>query len=84
MNFKEIVQRAVNAKAKAGLRSSTMVRDSDISYPRDHRSSNSAGSKVQTQEATVKDSHPEEYKVKKVRLRPTSSQAVEAISEPLE
>ena len=30
INFEEIVQKAVNVKAKAGLRSSTMVWDLDI------------------------------------------------------
>ena len=46
MDFEEMVQRAVNAEAKAGLRSSTMVRDSDIRCPKDHRPSNSTVAKV--------------------------------------
>ena len=54
-----------------GLRSSTMVRDSDIRYPRGHRPSNNTAAKVQTQ--GTKNSYPEELKVKKVR--PTPSQA---------
>ena len=33
MDFKEMVQKAVNTEAKASLRSSAMVRDSDICYP---------------------------------------------------
>ena len=60
-----MVQRAVNAKAKPSLRSSTMVRDSDIRCPRGHRPSNSTAAKVQSQE--TKDSHPEESKVKETR-----------------
>ena len=57
IDFEEMVQRAVNAEAKAGLRSSAIVRDSDIRCPRGHRPSNSTVSKVQTQETTAKDSH---------------------------
>ena len=71
MNFEEMVQRAVNVEAKAGLRSSIMVRDSDICCLRDHRPSNSTASKVQTQETTIKDFYLEELKVKETR--PTSS-----------
>ena len=73
MDFEEIMQRAVNAEAKTGLRSSTMVRDSDIRCPRGHRPSNSTASNVQTQETTTKNSYPEEPKVKETR--PTLSRA---------
>ena len=55
-DFEEMVQRAVNAEVKASLRSSTMVRDSDIRCPRDHHPSNSTALKVQTQGTTAKDS----------------------------
>ena len=81
MDFEEMVQRAVNAESKAGLRSSAMVRDSDIRCPRGHRPSNSTASKVQTQGTTAKDSHQEEPKVKEVK--PISSRVAEA-SEPSE
>ena len=66
-DFKEMVQKEVNAEVKAGLRSSTMVWDSDIRCPRDHRPSNSTASKVQTQGTTTKDFYPEEPKVKETR-----------------
>ena len=46
IDFKEIVQRTVNAEAKAGLRSSTIVRGLDIRYPRGHRYSNTTASKL--------------------------------------
>ena len=46
VNFEEMVQKAVNAKAKAGLRSTTMVRDSDIRCSRGHRPSNNTTSKM--------------------------------------
>ena len=65
MDFEEMGQRTVNAEAKAGLRASTMVQDSDIRCPRGYRPSNSTAAKVQTQ--GTKDSHPEEPKVKEIR-----------------
>ena len=81
MDFEEMVQRAINAEAKAGLRSSTMIRNSDIRYSRGHCPSNSTISKVQTQGTTAKDSHQEEPKVKEVK--PTLFRAAE-INEPSE
>ena len=75
MDFKEMVQRAVNAESKAGLRSSIIVRDLDIRCLRGHRSSNSTASKVQTQGTTTKDSHLEEPKVKKIKPTPFRAEA---------
>ena len=75
MDFEEMVQRAINAESKAGLKSSTIVRDSDIRYPRGHRSSNSITSKVQTQGITTKDSHPEKPKVKITKPIPSRAKA---------
>ena len=49
MNFVEMVQTVVNVEAKAGLISSTMVRDLDARYPRGYRPSQNTSSKVQTQ-----------------------------------
>ena len=68
MNFEEMVQKAVNAEVKAGLKSSTMVRDSDIRCPKGHRPSNSTISKVQTQRTTVEESKPEESRPKELKL----------------
>ena len=81
MDFKEMVQKAVNAESKAGLRSSVMVWDSNIRCPQRHRHSNSTTLKVQTQGKNVKDTYPEEPKIKEVK--PASSRAAE-ISKPLE
>ena len=67
MNFEEMVQKAVNTKAKVGLRSSTMVRDSDICCSRNQHLSNSTASKVQTQETTAKDF----YRPKKPKTKET-------------
>ena len=46
MNFEEMMQRAVNVEAIAGLRSSNMVRDLDIRYLKSHRFSNSTDLKM--------------------------------------
>ena len=48
MNFKEMVQKTVNVEAKAGLKSRTIVQDSDICYPRGYYPFNNTASKVQT------------------------------------
>ena len=67
MNFKEIVQKTVNAEAKTSLRSGTMVQDSDICCFKSHYSSNSIALKVQNKGTTAKYSHPEEHKAKEIR-----------------
>ena len=77
MDFEEMMQRAVNAESKAGLKSSTMVRDLVIHCPRSHCSSNSTASKVQTQGITIKDSHLEEPKLKKTKPTPPWAEASE-------
>ena len=79
INFKEIVQRAVNTEVKAGLRSSTMVRNSDICCPRNHCLSNSIASKIQKKKIIAKNFPQEEPKVKEVK--PILSRVAEA-SEP--
>ena len=75
------MQKAVNVEAKAGLKSSIMVQNSDIHCHKSHCSSNIIASKVQTQETIAKDSHLDEPKVKKAKL--TLSRVVEA-SKPSE
>ena len=67
IDFKEMVQRAVNAEAKAGLKSSAMVQDSDICCPRGHRLSNNIASKVQTQWMSVREPCPKESRPKEVK-----------------
>ena len=68
-SFKKMMQRAVNAEAKADLRSSTMVRDLDARCPRGHRPSHNTSSKVQSQGSNNKDSsHFEEPKPKDPKL----------------
>ena len=64
IDFEEMVQKVVNADAKAGLRSSAMVRDSDIRCPRSQRPSNNTASKVQTQGTSAKKPRPKESRPK--------------------
>ena len=55
VNFEEMVQKAVNAEAKAGLRSTIMVQDSDIRCPQGYCPSKNTASKVQTPRKIAKD-----------------------------
>ena len=68
MNFEKMVQIAVNAKAKAGLRSSTMVRELDARCPRGHHPSHNTSSKVHTQGTTAKEPRTEESRSKEAKL----------------
>ena len=67
MNFEEIVQKAVNAEAKAGLRSSTMVWESDAYCPKSHHLSHNTFSKVQTQGTTAKEPRTKEFQPKEAK-----------------
>ena len=55
-NFEKMVQRAVNAEAKASLRSSIMIKELDVRCPRGHHPSHNTSFKVQTQGSSHKDS----------------------------
>ena len=68
MNFEEMVQRRVNAKAKLGLRSSTMVQDSDIRCSWGHYPSHNTSSNLQIQGTTAKKPRIEESKPKEAKL----------------
>ena len=73
-----MVQKAVNAEAKAGLRSTIMVWDSDICYPQGHCFSNNIASKVQIQGIAAKDSsRPEEPKTKDLKSVPLRNDLAE-------
>ena len=67
IDFKEIVQKAVNAEAKAGLKSSTMVRESDARCSRDHRPFHNTFSKVQTQGTTTKEPYTKESRPREAK-----------------
>ena len=77
MDFEEMVQKTVNAEAKAGLRSSTMVRESDAHCPRGHRPSQNTSSKVQTQGTIAKEPRSKESKPKDPKLAPLRDNAAE-------
>ena len=63
VNFEEIVQRAVNAEAKAGLKSTIMVQDLDIYCFQGYCLSNNIALKVQIQGIIAKNfSRPEKPK----------------------
>ena len=64
-SFKEIVQRAVNAETKAGLRSSIMVWNADSHCPRSYCPSQNTSAKVQIQGLIAKESKPKEFRPKK-------------------
>ena len=64
-----MVQRAVNTKAKTGLRSTIIGRNSDIHCTQSHRPSNNTTSKVETHRKAAKDSsRPEKLKTKDLKL----------------
>ena len=71
-----MMQRAVNVEAKAGLKSSTMVLESDARCPRGYRLSHNTFSKVQTQDS--KDSsRSKESKPKDPKPAPSRDNATE-------
>ena len=61
------MQRAVNVELKAGLRSSTMVRESDAHCSRGHCPSHNTSLKVQTQGTTAKEPHTVKSKPKEAK-----------------
>ena len=82
-SFKAIVQKAVNAKVKAGLRSSIMVQDSDAHCPRSHRPSHNTFSKVQIQEITAKKPRAEEPRPKEAKQTDGKAPAPPRSDEPV-
>ena len=76
INLEEIVQKAVNIKAKAGLRSKTMVQDLDICCAKDHRFSNSTVLKVQTQGTTGKECKPKKFRPKELKSAKSKNPAL--------
>ena len=77
IDFKEMVQRAVNAEAKAGLKFSTMIRESDGCYPRGHRPSHNTSAKVQPQGTTAKEPRSKEPKPKDSKQAPSRDDTAE-------
>ena len=63
-SFKEIMQRAVNAEVKIGLKSSIIVQNLDACFSKGYRLSHKTFLKVQTQGSTAKKSKLKEFKPK--------------------
>ena len=82
MDFEEMVQKTVNAEAKAGLRSSIMVRKSDARCPKGHRPSHNISSKMQTQRTTAKEPRTKESKPKEAKLTDGKAPAPPHPNEP--
>ena len=82
MDFEEMVQKAVNVEAKAGLRSSTMVQKSDARCARGHRPSHNTSLKIQTQGTTAKKTRTEESRPKKAKLTDGKVPALPRSNEP--
>ena len=59
-----MVQRAINAEAKADLKSSIMIWDANSHCPRSYCLSQNTFTKVQTQGSTAKKSKPKEFRPK--------------------
>ena len=63
------MQKAVNAEAKAGLKSIIIVQDLDICCPQGHRPSSSTVLKVQTKKTIAKNfSYPKKPKTKEIKF----------------
>ena len=77
MDFEEMVQKTVNAEAKAGLRSSTMIRKLDARCPRGHRASHNTFLKLQTQ-GSKDSSRSEEPKPKDPKPAPSCDNTAES------
>ena len=72
-----MVQRAVNAKTKAGLRFNTMVEDLDVYYPKGYHPSYNTSLKVQTQNSK-NFSCPKKSKFKDPKLALSRNNAAES------
>lgn len=68
MSFKEIMQKAINAKTKAGLKSNIIVQNFNIYYSKSYCPFNNIILRVQTQKTTIKGFYPKEVKAKDLKL----------------
>ena len=58
------MQRAINEKAKTGLKSNIIVKNLDIRCLKGYHFSNNTVAKIQTQRTAIKDSYPKKAKGK--------------------
>lgn len=63
-----MIQRAVNVKTKASLRSNIMVQNSNIYCPKSYCFFNNTTAKVQIQRTAIKDSGPKKPKTKDLKF----------------
>ena len=82
-SFEEIVQKAVNAEAKVGLRSSIIVWNSDARCFRGHRPSHNTSSKVQTKGTTAKEPRVKEPRPKEAKPANGKAPAPPRSDEPI-
>ena len=69
-NFEEIMQRAVNAEAKAGLRSSTMVWELDACCPRGYRPSHNTFFRCRPKSSATRTHHTPKNLSPRIRSQP--------------
>ena len=67
VNFKEIVPKILNVKAKAGLNLNIMVQHLDICYPKSHCLFINTTAKVQIQGIIIKRFCPKKSKAKEIK-----------------
>ena len=77
-----MVQKTVNAEAKADVRSSLLVRDADSRCPRSYCPSQNISAKVQTQSSIAKKSKPIKLRPKDLKLANKKTPAPPCINEP--
>ena len=76
IDYEEMVAKAVKAKAKAGLRLSSYVRETDLSYLRGNRPAHTTMHKVQTKGA-VKNHCGDDFKASKGSVSPPASASIQ-------
>ena len=77
-----MVQKAVNAEAKTGLKSSIMVQNTDFCCFRGHHLFQNTSAKVQTQGLTTKEFKPEKSKPKNLKLANRKTSILPHINKP--
>lgn len=81
-SFQEMIQKVINAKAKADLKPSAIVWELDACYSKGHCLFYNTFSKIQTQYLTTKKSKPEKYKPKKSKTDNKKSFALSCPDKP--
>ena len=77
-----MMQKAINAEAKASLRLNIMVWDVDFRYSRSYFLSQNTFTKIQTQVWTAKKSKPKESRLKDLKLANEKNSTLPRIDEP--